>query len=237
MWIEAHRNRVREQTLVLDKLPSSFDGLQFYFISDVHRRCISRHMLKQIKGRCEFIIIGGDLLERRVPLSRVEDNLHKLASIAPTYFIWGNNDQEIDLIQLRACLKRQGIQELNNEWTVIERDLQEIALVGVDTKKKGKDDIELFEKAKTYPCSILLSHYPEVINHLPSVHSFSLCLSGHTHGGQIRLFGWGIAEKGGIKATNGLLQVISNGYGTTGLPLRLGAPAETHLFTLKKRKS
>ncbi|WP_370314234.1 hypothetical protein [Guptibacillus hwajinpoensis] len=62
-----------------------------------------------------------------------------------------------------------------------------------------------------------------------------MILSGHTHGGQIRLFGWGIREKGGIKNINGTTVVISNGYGTTTLPLRLMAPAESHIFILKRK--
>ena len=63
----------------------------------------------------------------------------------------------------------------------------------------------------------------------------SLLLSGHTHGGQIHLFGFSPYEKGRLKKENDLTVLISNGYGTTGVPLRLGAKAETHLISIENR--
>ncbi|WP_088102244.1 metallophosphoesterase [Halalkalibacter urbisdiaboli] len=235
MLIEAHRNRIRHQELEVKNLPELFDGFRIYFISDVHRRRISDKMLKKIVKNCDLIIIGGDLLEKRVPIQRVEDNVKKLVEIAPTFFIWGNNDIEIDGTKLRACFKRNGVVELNDRLIEIERDSSSLAFVGVHHERFRSCHLQLYEKAGHYDCCILLSHYPEVIDYLPIQHPFSLILSGHTHGGQIRLLGWGLAEKGGIKCRKGLVQLISNGYGTTGLPLRLGAPAETHLLTLRKK--
>ena len=62
-------------------------------------------------------------------------------------------------------------------------------------------------------------------------------LSGHTHGGQIHLFGFRPYERGRLKRENDLTILISNGYGTTGVPLRLGAKAETHLINNSERDS
>ncbi|MFP3472451.1 hypothetical protein R0J90_20570, partial [Micrococcus sp. SIMBA_144] len=61
-----------------------------------------------------------------------------------------------------------------------------------------------------------------------------LMISGHTHGGQIRLFGWGLYKKGRLENLPETTLLVSNGYGTTAIPLRLGAPAETHLLILDK---
>lgn len=64
-------------------------------------------------------------------------------------------------------------------------------------------------------------------------HHIGLVLSGHTHGGQIRLLGLGLKEKGSMREIkDDMYMLISNGYGTTGLPLRLSAPAQTHIITL-----
>ena len=64
-------------------------------------------------------------------------------------------------------------------------------------------------------------------------HEIRLVLSGHTHGGQIHILGYSPYEKGKIKKLENTTLLISNGYGTTSLPLRLGAPAECHLITIK----
>ncbi|MFC0297998.1 hypothetical protein [Geobacillus jurassicus] len=67
-------------------------------------------------------------------------------------------------------------------------------------------------------------------------HHISLLLSGHTHGGQIRLFSFGLYEKRGLKWRGRTALFTSNGYGTIGALLRLGAPAEAHLITIASEK-
>lgn len=62
----------------------------------------------------------------------------------------------------------------------------------------------------------------------------SLVLSGHTHGGQIRLFHSEQYLKGGVYAHPNMTLFVSNGYGTTLIPLRFRAPAQTHLITLQR---
>ncbi|WP_227522018.1 metallophosphoesterase [Bacillus solitudinis] len=232
MWIEAHRNRVREHSISLESLPPSFEGFRIFFISDIHRRVISPQLLGKVK--CDLVVIGGDLLERGVRIEQVEENLKNLRLIAPTYFIWGNNDREISSSKLKVCLEKNGITELKNNLIVQERSSQTLSFVGVDEEGYRNQHLPLLEATKQYDCSILLCHFPEIVTSLPLEHPFSLCLSGHTHGGQIRLFGWGLAERGGLKFKKGMMHLISNGYGTTGVPLRLCAPAETHVITLRR---
>lgn len=81
---------------------------------------------------------------------------------------------------------------------------------------------------------ILVSHNPGILRKIKPEHKIDLVLSGHTHGGQIRIFGFGPYEKGGIKIIAGITLFVSNGYGTTLLPLRLGTKAETHILVIKK---
>ena len=57
-------------------------------------------------------------------------------------------------------------------------------------------------------------------------------LAGHLHGGQIRIGPIGIYEKGSYRLKENRAELISNGFGTTGVPLRLGAKSECHIITL-----
>ncbi|WP_232725417.1 metallophosphoesterase [Bacillus sp. FJAT-44742] len=234
MLIEARRNRVSEHTFSFSNLPSSFHGVRIFFISDLHFRSIHSSILREVKGKADYVFVGGDIMEKAVPFSRVEENLKKLTSIAPVYFVWGNNDYEKDARRLEKILRDHNVRVLANDTAVLQKNGERLFLIGVDELNHGRDDLE---KAGAYSgdgFKVLLAHDPAIIDKLKKSHNISLVFSGHTHGGQIRLFGKGIREKGGIKQRNGAILLLSNGYGTTTIPMRLGAPAETHLLTLVK---
>ncbi|MFC0559846.1 metallophosphoesterase [Halalkalibacter alkalisediminis] len=232
MYVESKRNRVRELTLTYKELPRAFEGYRLFFISDIHRRIISDKVLESVKNRVDYIIIGGDLCEKGVPLKRIEANIQKLSKLAPCVFVWGNNDHEVGVKQLKTILKNYKVLELDEK--VIKRDEEILVLIGIDELQTAKDSLSKVDPMMD-SFSILVCHYPEITEELPSNHSFSLILTGHTHGGQIRLFRWGIARKGGLYRYNHFDLLISNGYGTTALPLRFCAPAETHLITLSTK--
>ena len=61
-------------------------------------------------------------------------------------------------------------------------------------------------------------------------------LAGHTHGGQIRIGKYGLQEKGSFRMKQGRAKLISNGYGTSTLPLRLGAAPECHVIEINYGK-
>jgi predicted MPP superfamily phosphohydrolase len=180
------------------------------------------------------VIIGGDLAEKGVPFTRVEENIKKLTAIAPTYFVWGNNDYETDFRKLDTLLRESGVTVLDNTAAGLENDGDTLVLLGVDDFGLERDRIDLALKDAPEGYRLLLSHNPGIREKLQPEMEIPFILSGHTHGGQIRLFGWGPREKGGLKQYPGFLVFISNGYGTTTIPFRLGAPAETHFITLKR---
>lgn len=237
MWIEAHQTVVNRDKLILEHLPEKLDGLCFFFISDVHRRVIPEDMIKEAAGKAEFVIIGGDLMERRVPFQRVEQNIERLKKIGPIYFVWGNNDYEDDFRKLDTLLREKGVTVLDNTATALEKDGEPLALLGVDDCGLERDRLDLALKDCPPGFRILLSHNPMIQFQISEEMDIPLVLSGHTHGGQIRLFGWGPREKGGLKVFPSFLLFISNGYGTTSIPLRLGAPAQTHLMTLVRGRA
>ena len=107
--------------------------------------------------------------------------------------------------------------------------LRPVRRIGVDdlaaTLKKVTDDAPL----------ILLAHEPDVAVRVPT--RVALQLSGHTHGGQVRLFGWSPVSPSGQRLSYGHIRmncdvIVSGGLGCSIMPFRLGVPPEIGLVTL-----
>ncbi|KAB7709228.1 metallophosphoesterase [Bacillus aerolatus] len=236
MWREAHYNEVKEDVLVFKNYPGQ-KPLTFFFISDLHRRTIHPSIIQNVTSKAEFIIIGGDLGEKGVPLKRVDHNLRLLKEVAPVFFVWGNNDYELPSDELHELFKSHDICVLRNGSFCLpaDSDLSSVCLLGVDDFSKGNSDkARAFAEVPADSFKILISHNPFFTKKLTPADGVSLFLSGHTHGGQIRFFDIGPYKKGGWEQQDGMSVLVSNGYGTSALPLRLGARAETHLITIKK---
>ncbi len=236
MFIEAFRNRVRETTVHFSSYPQQLDPLHIFFISDIHKRKVSDKIIAKVRKKADFVIIGGDLLEKGVELEKVGKNIDKLNQIAPIYFVWGNNDYEVDRQNLQKLFQDKGVTEIVNSSIVIrENEFGKVTLIGVDDASLRKADLnKAYRDVEEQSFNILISHDPRLIRKLTDQTSVDLMLSGHTHGGQIRIFGLGLYPKGKLDTFHNTTQLVSNGYGTTAIPFRLGAPAETHLLSIKR---
>jgi predicted MPP superfamily phosphohydrolase len=109
------------------------------------------------------------------------------------------------------------------------RRFRPVRRIGVDdlaaTLKKVTDDAPL----------ILMAHEPDVAHRVPS--RVSLQLSGHTHGGQVRMLGWSPISPSGQRLSYGHIRmncdvIVSGGLGCSIMPFRLGVPPEIVLVTL-----
>jgi uncharacterized protein len=234
MYKQAFGDRVLKQEFRFKEFPASFGSVTIFFISDVHKRIISDSVIAEAKGNTDIVIIGGDLAEKGVELEQISANIDKLKTIAPVFFVWGNNDYEFNSHEMDQLLFHKGVKMLDNTAVKFEsRDGDPLFILGIDDFGLGKSRLDLaMQDAGQFGFQILVSHNPAIVNQLEHNHKISLVLSGHTHGGQIRILGFGPYELGSVKKINGTTLLTSNGYGTTALPLRLGAKAETHLITL-----
>ncbi|MGX2960260.1 metallophosphoesterase [Peribacillus sp. JNUCC 23] len=238
MWRMAFLNRILVQSLNFEDFSESAHPISLFFISDIHRRKVSPKLIDYVRNKADIVIIGGDLREGGVPWNRVTANIKKLKEIGPVYFVWGNNDYEQNEQELLNILERQKVTVLNNKSTRLTvSENQKITLIGIEdiSEKKARYDLARKDAVAT-DFRILISHNPLIVNKVKRSHNIHLVLSGHTHGGQIRIFGIGPYEHGGITKTEKSLFLTSNGYGTSTIPLRLGAKPETHLLTLQNGK-
>ncbi|MGX1263924.1 putative MPP superfamily phosphohydrolase [Rossellomorea marisflavi] len=229
---EAFADRVGELTFRFPSYPADAPPLKMFFLSDIHKRRITENIIHAVEDKADVVVIVGDLTEGGVPLARVEKNLDSLSSIGPIFFVWGNNDYEVDPAMLKALFQKKGVREIVNDTA----GYGAVTFIGVDDGTLERADLpRAMRGIDPDSCNILLSHDPSLSTDLTSTDGVDLMLSGHTHGGQIRLFGWGLYPKSGVDLLQAVTRVTSAGYGTSLLPLRLGAKAETHIITIEHR--
>jgi uncharacterized protein len=233
---EAFLNQVILNEIHFPDFPGTFGDVSIFFISDIHRRKVSRKLLSKINKKVDIVIIGGDLTEKGVPFDRIKSNIELLKELGPVYFVWGNNDYEVDYHELDALLLRNGVKILDNTAVKFESlSGEQLVLLGIDDMNEKRDRLDYaLSDAGDEGFRILVAHNPRITEQVVEEHRIRLVLAGHTHGGQIRILGYSPYEKGGIKKLPSTMLLTSNGYGTTAIPMRLGARAETHLITLKK---
>ncbi|MFD0048558.1 metallophosphoesterase [Actinomycetes bacterium NPDC127524] len=236
MYRNAFLDRVLSEDLTFPRFPESFGKVTVFFISDIHRRRVTDKLIREVKGKADMVILGGDIREGGVALKQAEDNIIKLKEAGPLYFVWGNNDYEGDYHSLDAMLLDHGVRILDNTAVSFQSEQGEkISLIGIDDISEERDRLDLaLSDAEKGTFRILVSHNPIVKKQIEDEHNISLVLSGHTHGGQIRVFGHGPYEIGSIYTEGDCVYLTSNGYGTSTVPLRLGAKPETHIITIRK---
>lgn len=215
------------------------DGEQFrlFFISDIHRRKLPNKMIHSLLGKVDIVIIGGDLTEKGVPLSRTANNIKQLSKLGTVFFVYGNNDREIGEKQLNFLLENNDVTILNNTSVEIRVGQSVIRLIGINDGFSGRVNIyDAFQNVLEEEVKIFVTHAPAYFKNAKKVDRPHLLLAGHLHGGQIRLGPFGIYNNGSFKVTGDSAELVSNGFGTTGVPLRLGAKSECHVITLFGRE-
>jgi len=254
--------------LTFNNLPSAFKGLRIIHISDIHsgsftnKKGVERGVQLIMKQRPDLVLFTGDLVNDRA--SEMQDYMEVFRRIeAPlgVYSTLGNHDygdyiawesreaKKENLEYLKVVHKQLGWRLLMNENVALERDGQEISLVGIENwsakgsfPKYGKM-AEAYAGTDKYPFKILMSHDPshweaEVIPKYPGI---DLMLAGHTHGMQFGVeipgFRWspvqyvykqwaGLYEEGNQKL------YVNRGFGFIGYPGRVGILPEITLIEL-----
>lgn len=202
------------------------------------------NMIKELNP--DIIVITGDLIDSDTEkLDNTFLFIEKLLKINPNlYFVSGNhewrNDNHESLIN---GLKERNLIILNNTNKVYQKNDLKINLCGIDDPYSNHDDINKAQDNLNFNLyTILLSHSPNII-FKEGTDNIDLILSGHTHGGQIRIPGIGAILAPGQelfpKYDKGLFQVsektkiyIDSGLGTSVLPVRLLNRSQMTLITI-----
>lgn len=248
MSYEARLHAVTDSKVKLEKLPKSFDGSRIFFVSDIHKRKLSEPYVSSFQGKVDWVILGGDIMERNVPLERVRENLRILSGLGPIYAVYGNHDLKAEPEGLAEAILDAGGVLLKDENLLLERGGEYVCLTGVNQPPSKRDGYRrLPDLPREARCRIVVVHDPVWIRSVPEKPA-SLILAGHTHGGQIRLPIFGAIRLNGFyrkydcgwfswyqpkSAVQRPQMLISRGFGNRRVDLRLCCPAEMHLIQLK----
>lgn len=248
-----------EYTVESDKLPASFDGFTIVQVSDLHNASFGKDnekLLSLIEAqKPDLIAITGDLLDAsRTDVDLSVSFAEKAAAIAPVYMITGNHEGALDDWEaIRTRLIEAGVVMLEDTSVVLEREGEEILLSGLEDPAFYPDEAladlpstigETIDSlsAPNDRFHLLLSHRPELFERYTDS-SVDLVLSGHAHGGQIRLpFIGGVYAPGqglfpdyteGAFNENGTTMIVSRGLGGGAIPPRVNNRPEVVVVKLK----
>ncbi|SCC28504.1 Phosphoesterase [Bacillus mycoides] len=191
----------------------------------------------------DIIVITGDLIDSKSYDAEISlQVIRELVTEYPVYFVTGNHEQWSGKYNsLEKELKKYNVTVLRNEHVSIQKDGQEINLLGIDDPEftSGNRDEEHIVKSEIRKAKdgmhsdgfkVLLSHRPEFFEEYAD-EKVDLVLSGHAHGGQVRLpfIGGLVAPNQGIlpKYTAGLYEkqntsmIVSRGLGNSIIPQRV----------------
>jgi uncharacterized protein len=236
---------LRQNEIVSHRVPKALEGFRILHLSDLHTDTSERAMARLLDLlptlEYELCVLTGDYRGKMFgSFSQSFAGMARLRAAlkGPVYGVLGNHDT----IRMVPALEGIGIRMLLNECVVIERGGQRIHLAGIDDAHFYKVD-NIGKAADAIPhedFSVLLSHTPEI--YLQAAHAgFDLLLSGHTHGGQICLYG-GIpitldaalprSFGAGAWKYRDMVGYTSVGAGSSVVPVRFNCPPEITLHHL-----
>ena len=252
---------VNEIKITNDKIPQSFEGFRIAQVSDLHNAELGKDNNKLIEklNECEpdIIVLTGDLIDSNHTNLEVALSFARQAiKIAPCYFVTGNHEAWVgsQYEELKTSLENAGVTVLQDEAIELNYGDECIQLIGLNDPDFSERDSFLSESILETKLSqvnisngftILLSHRPECFNVYQNK-NIDLVLSGHAHGGQIRLpfLGGVIAPNqglfpkydAGIYTENGTTMIVSRGIGNSIIPVRINNRPEIVIIELNLQR-
>jgi uncharacterized protein len=251
--------RIVRQEFYLQRWPERLSGFTVAVLSDFHYDpYFSIHPLHAAIPMVndlhpDLVALVGDFVsvpafgdDRKGALA-AEPCAHLLRQITALHGLWavmGNHDDGTDPEYVTRALQAENIQVLANQSQPIERDGARFWLAGVNDVIGGSADLsKTIRPVPPGEAVVLLAHEPDFADEA-SQYPIDLQLSGHSHGGQIRIpflpplylpelarkYVWGNYRIGPLTLHT------SAGLGTIGIPMRLNCPPEITLLTLRPAK-
>ena len=248
-FVERHQLFLREQKLKIPNLAPELDGLRLVQLTDIHlspflsRAELQRAVDMANETRAHIALVTGDLITTfRDPLDDCLDILAQLRAAAGVFGCMGNHEIYANA---EAYVEREGARRGMRFLRLAAAPLRFgkaiLNLVGVDYQRLHRRYLVGAEKlVAPGALNVLLSHNPDVFP-VAARQGYDLTISGHTHGGQIRLellsaelnpgrfytpYVDGVYRRGPASI------FVSRGIGTIAVPARLGAPPEVSLVRL-----
>ncbi len=246
-FVEPYLIQTKEITIESSQIPSEFDGKRIVFLTDIHygpffsKERVDSLVNQTNELKPDMILLGGDYVTSdSSAVGPVFSSLSKLKAPLGVYGVLGNNDPENVSIH---AMQNAGITYIGNNGVWIGTNSSRIRVGGVaDMDTDVPNQLPILQDVTPEDFVILVTHKPD---YFPKVSKsrVDLVLAGHTHGGQITLFGlyapfiksqYEQEHLSGVTKLGNDTMIISNGIGMVWAPVRFFAPPQIIVVTLKR---
>lgn len=268
-WIrEIFTFKITHYDIVSDKLNSLKEERKIIFLTDLHNNSYGKDNEKLLDAvrsqKPDLILVGGDMLvgKAELPTKVAEDFVCKLTEICPVYYANGNHEQRMKIYpekfgtrysEFKSAVEKSGVQFLENEHIDLMFDNCRFQITGLEIPREGYKKFrktfvsleqmeERIGKSDTSKYQILLAHNP-IYADTYLEWGADLVLSGHLHGGIVRIPGLGgiitpqfrlfPKYSGELTIKDGKSVVVSKGLGTHTIKIRFLNPAEMIVLHLR----
>lgn len=240
-WVEFTSHRV-----AIPGLPPQLDGLRIAHLTDIHAsEVVPLRWIREVVERVnslhpDLVVITGDLITDDTSfIDGVAKELGRLEAKYGRFAILGNHDHWIHGAAVSAALERHEVNHLRNSSELIGGP-GGLRLLGIDDHWTGNDDLEAaMAGVGADEPKLMLMHSPDLLGPVSRAGAH-LALAGHTHGGQVRLPGWGAlilpSEEGfeaGFYEAGRTRMYVNRGVGTLNLKVRMFCRPEVATFVLR----
>ncbi|MDE5053838.1 metallophosphoesterase [Niallia taxi] len=252
-WLSISRFTITSQEI-------TGDGLKIIQLSDLHSKEFGgnqHRLVSKVQAlRPDIIAFTGDIIDKdKYDEKTVLSLLKQLKEIAPTYYVTGNHEYwsgKYD--QLEKVIKSTDVTILHNQREKLHLNGTTFLLAGIDDPAISSEasavtvETELgktLEGVNDQEFVVLLSHRPELFS-IYAKHNIDLVLSGHAHGGQVRIpFVGGLVapDQGflpkytaGKYEQDGTAMIVNRGLGNSIIPQRVFNTPEIVEITIKGKK-
>ena len=243
---------IEHVTIPIPRLKPSFEGFRIVQLSDFHLHPYTQidHVANAVdeanRLKPDLVVLTGDfVLETADSIYEIAPVLSRLDAKYGVFSILGNHDLWTNASIVQAGLEEAGLPVLMNSGISLSIGQDMIYLAGLDDGWSGRPDLNLALKDLTPGIpTILLMHEPDFADTFSLDKRVSLQLSGHTHGGQVRIpiLGAPALPEYGKKYDSGLYRVnemwlyTNRGIGVIGPPVRLNCrPEITEIILVEER--
>ncbi len=244
--------------LPIRDLPDAFRGFRIVQISDIHLEEFTEpwFLHRVVAGinrlQPDMVLLTGDFISRgplgpEVPFRAMPVCAEALSRLTCPlrYAVLGNHDVSVDGPMVIRRLAERGIPTLYNSHVAIDRGGDRLWIAGVDDPGTSDPDLTAAVPAQPAAPVLLMAHEPDFADTVrlhPRAPLIDVMLSGHTHGGQVRLplVGPLVLPPMGRMYVHGRYQLgsmqlyVNRGIGTVGLPFRLNCTSEITEHTLQR---